>query len=123
MFIVQIIVRTEENLYIMSPILVSNKNIICGGDFNCVQNSLLDKYGSGANFTFGCEGENELNSMCTNFNLVDIFRKLNPNSKAIRHENAKDIHTRINRIYVSRELLSSGITFQFFPISFSDHDI
>ena len=62
--------------------------------------------------------------MCTNFNLVDIFRKLNPNSKAATwHENAKDIHTRIDRIYVSKELVADDITFHFFPISFSDHDI
>ena len=51
----------REFIQNLSTFLVSNRNIICGGDWNCVQNSLLDKYGSGANFTFGCEGANEIN--------------------------------------------------------------
>ena len=63
--------------------------------------------------------------MCNNCNLVDVFGHLNPYKFATTwHAPAsKDIHTRLNRFYVSDSLISNDISFNFYPVSLSDYDI
>ena len=62
----------------ISKYLVTSRNLILGGDFNCILNTKYDKIGKGANLLYGHDGSKELSNLCSNYNLVDIFRHLNP---------------------------------------------
>ena len=109
----------------ISKHLVTSRNLILGGDFNCILNTKYDKIGKGANPLFGQIGSKELTNLCNNYNLVDIFRHLNPYRYATTWHApvSKDIHTRLDRFYVSDSLISNDVVFNFYPVSFSDHDI
>ena len=109
----------------LSKYLVCNRNLILGGDFNCILNPKYDKIGKGANSQAGCIGSKELSSLCNDYNITDIFRHLNPHMFATTWHSpiSKDIHTRLDRFYVSKSLISKNVSFDFYPIFFSDHDV
>ena len=109
----------------ISKYLVTSRNLIFGGDFNCILNTRYDKIGKGANPQFGHVGSKELSNLCNNYNLIDIFRHFNPHKYATTWHApiSKDIHTRLDRFYVSDSLVSNDPDFNFYPVSFSDHDI
>lgn len=67
----------------------------------------------------------ELTDLCNIFSLADVFRKLNPCKYATTWHapDTKDIHTRLDRFYISKQLVNKNIEFNFYPISSSDHDI
>ena len=105
--------------------LVSNRRVIFGGDFNCILNSRYDKIGKGSNPNFGNVGSKELTNLCNDYNLCDIFRHLHPHQFATTwHAPAsKDIHTRLDRFYISKSMISDSFEFHFYPVSYSDHDV
>ena len=105
--------------------VVCNRNIIMGGDFNCVLNPKYDKMGKGANLDYGTVGSKELTSLCNDYSLVDIFRHLFPYRYAATWHSpvTKDIHTRLDRFYISRHLINKETKFDFYPFACSDHDI
>lgn len=109
----------------LTKYVVCNKNVILGGDFNCILNSKYDKIGTGANLNYGCVGSKELIELCNDFSLVDVFRNLNPHMFATTWHAplTKDIHVRLDRFYISKYLVEKNIIFDFYPVSFSDHDI
>ena len=99
--------------------LVSSRNIILGGDFSDVLNS---KIGKDAYPLFGHGGSKEFSNLCNNYILVDIFRHLDPYKFVTTWHapSSKDIHTRLGP---SDSLISNDAVFNFYPVSFSDHDI
>ena len=81
------------------------RSIILGGDFNFVHNPILDKYGTSASFERGTIGSKEIIQICRDFSVDDIFRKLNPRKNtATWHCPSKDIHCRLDRFYISRNI-------------------
>ncbi|MES9882662.1 MAG: reverse transcriptase domain-containing protein [Sedimenticola sp.] len=114
----------KEYFLNLSQFLVANRNIIVGGDFNCVENSRKDKFGRDSNPDFGTTGSKELKTLTNDFQITDSFRKLNPNMIASTwHAAGKQIHARLDRFYISNNMLNDDITFDFLPTSVSDHDI
>ena len=105
--------------------LVSSRKVIIGGDFNCILDTKYDKIGKGSNPNFGWVGSKELSTLCHDYNLTDVFRTLNPYRYATTWHSpaSKDIHTRLDRFYVSKSVITDDIAFNFYPVSFSDHDI
>ena len=109
----------------LSKYVVCNRNIIMGGDYNCILNPKYDKLGKGANLDYGTVGSKELTSLCNDYSLVDIFRHLYPYRYATTWHSpaSKDIHTRLDRFYISRHLVDKETKFEFYPFASSDHDI
>ena len=56
------------------------KHTITCGDFNCVENTNLDK--SGDNTLLGDDPGNQLTQMCKVHHLVDVFRLLHHNKRS-----------------------------------------
>lgn len=63
-----------EDIY---PLLLCNKHLILGGDFNCVLNTKLDKIGGNPNY--GTIGSKSLRNIISDFQLIDCYRYLYPN--------------------------------------------
>ena len=55
--------------------------VIMGGDWNCVENTLLDKFGRGR--MSDASALASLQELLSNNNTVDIFRKLHPNDRMV----------------------------------------
>ena len=74
-------------------------NIVLTGDFNCVAEPDIDKYGG--NHTSGTTGIEELTQFLNDHNLVDIWRVKHPNDR-IYTWNSKDFsqRSRLDRWYV-----------------------
>ena len=66
-----------------------------------------------------------MTKLCNDYHITDIFRNLNPFKFATTWHApvSRDIHTRLDRFYVSKSLISDNVVFDFYPVSFSDHDI
>ena len=95
---------------------------ILGGDFNCVTNVSLDK--GGGNADYGDIGGEKLNTLCTDFNLVDAFRTKYPTRREYTWYNStKTIVIRLDRFYVSKDLSKDITAFTHSPIieNISDH--
>ena len=88
----------DRNIFFnnISKHLVTTRNLILRGDFNCILNTKYDKIWKGANEQFGHIGTKEFPNLCTNFNLFDIFIHLNLHKFATTwHASiSKAIHTR-----------------------------
>ena len=95
---------------------MSNRRVIFGGDFNCILNSRYDKIGKGSNPNYGNVGSKELTNLCNDYILCDIFRHLHPHQFATTwHASAsKNIHTRLDRFYISKSMISDGFDFFIF---------
>lgn len=108
----------------ISKYLVCNRYVIWGGDFNCVLNTKIDKFGKDMSTLHGNLASKELNSLIFDYQLEDIFRKINP-SKIITtwHYAGKDIHCRLDRFYISKSLVDINISFNLIPFANSDHDL
>lgn len=104
--------------------LVCNRVIIMGGDFNCVTDTKLDKFGNGVSFTLGKQGSSELSKLCFDYGLIDIFRHNNPRTIVTTwHFSGNEINCRLDRFYISKCIEPDNIKFDFIPISHSDHDL
>ena len=97
-----------------------NKTTILACDFNMIENISLDRLGGNPNKTHTIGLEN-LEKIKNKLNLIDTWRKNNPFQKLFTYHNGdKTIHSRIDRIYISKQikLIKSQIT----PNTISDHD-
>ena len=96
--------------------------IIAGGDFNMVENPLIDRSG-GTLSAKHTRGLPELQDYRIPLNLVDMWRELHPDSVAYSWSSLddKDIHSRLDRFYLSNSLRKSFLHQHLFANPWSDH--
>ena len=70
------IVSQRESFLNISPFLVTKRKVILGGDFNFIENSVLDK--TGGNSSLGCFWCKEMDIFKKGFDLIDMFRNKFP---------------------------------------------
>ena len=100
--------------------ITQTENIILGGDFNMVEDLLLDRQGGNPNTTHTL-GLNSLTKTKQKYNLTDIWRKENPDKKLFTYHNKfQQILSRIDRFYLlqNQQIKNTAIT----PNNLSDHD-
>lgn len=91
---------------------------ILGGDFNYVDNLDLDK--AGGNLEVGNSGKNEMNSIMSDFMLVEVFRALYPRQHLYTWSRGT-VFCRLDRFYVSKSLKLSTESVEIKPVAFSGH--
>lgn len=97
-----------------------NDNVVLGGDFNCVTNS-LDKKG-GKPFDGKKASVLELQTLIKANNLIDSWRFKNPNSYGFTWSNAsKKIQSRLDYLFVSKSLCKLIQGCNILPNTHSDH--
>ena len=97
-----------------------NDNVILGGDFNNVEDLLLDRRRGNPNNTH-LLGMQCLQKIKQNYNLTDIWQKQNPDKQLFTFHNKNQlIHSRLDRIYIPKNL--KIINVNIIPINLSDHD-
>ena len=97
-----------------------NNNLILGGDFNMVEDILLDRQGGNPNNTHML-GLDYLKQIKQRNKLIDIWRKENPNKRLFTfHNHNQSIHSRIDRFYINKNQKTKDISI--FPNNLSDHD-
>ena len=90
--------------------------IILGGDFNCYE-SHLDKFGG--NFVEG----KYLTDFRKSFNLTDVWRRRNPQLRVMTWFNSDfTIGSRLDKFFLSRDLLQFVESADITPCCLSDHD-
>ena len=97
-----------------------NDKVILGGDFNNVEDLLLDRRGGNPNNTH-LLGMQYLQKIKQRYNLTDIWQKQNPDKQLFTfHNNNKLIHSRLDRIYIPKN--QKIINVNIIPNNLSDHD-
>ena len=100
--------------------LSGKRNIILGGDFNFVEDTTLDK--AGGNPSIGTAGRYAMMDISSNFDLVDPHRQLHPTKSFYSYFSANEkVFTRIDRFYISKDLIPFVTKANIDPCSFSDH--
>ena len=102
-----------DNVY---PYLNSNYPLILAGDFNCIENPLLDKHPPIKTYA----KPQTLITITDNLNLHDTYRTLHPTLTMYTHH-APNSQSRLDRIYVNPTITPQNR--KFFPTLFSDHDL
>ena len=95
--------------------------LIIGGDWNCVENPQMDKFGG--NPCTGTSGLASLQFLMQNYDLVNVFRKHNSLAQSYTWFSLdSSIRVRIDRFYITQDILRTptSSTVEFFP--YSDHD-
>ena len=95
--------------------------LIIGGDWNCIKNTLLDKFGGDRVLDTGALAS--LQELLHNNSAVDIYHKLHPNNRLVTWYNwGETIGCRLDHFYVSPDIAAktSQVTIHHFP--YSDHD-
>ena len=114
---------SERKLFFqnMQQFLLFNSSMILCGDFNCVENAVLDK--CGGNAALGELASGDLFTISHDYNLIDSFRILHPNIKLYSWcSPSKDIYCRLDRIYVSNTLVDVLLDASIdLTIALSDH--
>jgi len=82
-----------ENLY---PYVYSKNPLILAGDFNCIENPLLDKNPPTKTYP----KPQTLITLTTNLNLNDTYRILHPSQTTYSHH-APNSQSRLDRFYVN----------------------
>ena len=100
------------------------ENII-GGDYNCIVNTRLDKYGGNPNARN--YAATILNGMCSRHNLSDIWRRRNKDKRCFTWTSQhlttdRIIRTRIDKFLISNSLNQSVLDALIKPFPHSDHD-
>ena len=96
------------------------QNIILGGDFNMLEDILLDIKGGNPNITHTL-GLNYLTKIKQTNNLTDIWRKENPHKTLFTfHKKNQRIHSRIDRFYITNNQKIKNVSIV--PNGLSDHD-
>lgn len=89
---------------------------ILGGDFNCYERE-LDKFGGNASLA------NYLTDFRLAFSFEDIWRKLHPKSRDVSWFNSNfTIGSRLDKFFVTRNLVEKITACDLSPCCFSDHD-
>ena len=84
-----------------------SKNSIVLGDFNCVENTLLDvRYPEGSNSKYANQHSGLLMHVMAKAGLGDVFRKVHGNTARAYTRNGSSVRTRLDRIYAKE--YSSG---------------
>jgi len=97
-------------------------NIMCG-DFNMVENIILDRRGGTPKARHNW-GFAVLKRLKDDFDLCDIWRELNPDTKNFTFlSNAKNIQSRLDRFYISGNLQPQVKKVDIVNFSYSDHDM
>lgn len=98
---------------------ISQGDLIIGGDFNCVDNT-LDKL----NCSIVPSSDKKLFcSLCVDFSLIDIWRKQNPRNVAFTWSNRDHTQaSRIDRFFLAKNLVPKVISCDILPCILSDHD-
>lgn len=98
------------------------RHIVLGGDFNCITDPGLDSKNTNT-VNQGTRGSPELLRTIKHHGLVDAWRNQNPKEKRFTWHNGDNTQaTRIDRIYLSREL-SVGSQNEIIAFPSSDHDM
>ena len=98
---------------------------IIGGDYNCIVNARLDKFGGNPNARNSAA--TTLNGMCTRYNLSDVWRKRHKDIRCFtwtaQHlTNGTFIRTRIDKFLISNSLNQFVLDVSIKPFPHSDHD-
>jgi hypothetical protein len=98
---------------------------IIGGDYNCISNAKLDKFGGNPNARHFAA--TTLHGICTRHNLSDIWRDRHKDKRcftwtAQHPTNGTIIRTRIDKFLISNSLNQSVLDASIKPFSHSDHD-
>ena len=90
--------------------------VVLGGDFNCHEHD-LDKFGSNISLA------NYLIDFRSTFSLVDVWCKLHPRSRDVSWFNSSfTIGSRLDKFFVSRNIIDRINSCELTPCCFSDHD-
>ena len=94
-------------------------NIICGGDFNCTIN-IIDRKTKGYVDT----SSNCLKKYLSNFNLCDVWRRLNPDTSAFTYvdPSRRGYDSRIDYLFYSHNLSCNVINCSIIPAPVPDHN-
>lgn len=103
----------------LTGIIKGGVSTILGGDFNCVEDSFLDKIGGDQHV--GASDLRELNALNQLFNLVDIYRCKNPSAQGFTWSN-KTVSCRLDKFYVSKDIAENCSSASITCFPFSDHD-
>jgi exonuclease III len=99
-----------------------NDRCYIGGDFNFVENPLIDRMSS--NSQGGCIGADQWNEAVKSLQMKDLFRVFNPKAKSFTFKSsAHKMQTRINRIYNNFDGVSFASKCKHIPVPsvVSDH--
>ena len=111
----------KRNFYkTLNKYITLDENIILGGDFNMVEDPLLDRYGGNPNITHTI-GINHLKKIKKKYNLTDIWPKENLDKKLFTYHNKnQQIHSGVDRIYLLQNQKTQNTSV--IPNNLSDHD-
>lgn len=102
----------------------NDNNIICAGDFNCIENFDLDSIGkSYKHFASQKSDRDVLHQMNENYGYIDSFRTLYPDSKQFTFTGVGSYRARLDRIYIHESNVKLIRSAAVHPVSFSDHDL
>ena len=93
---------------------------IVGGDFNCIEDVNIDKWGGSP--LYGEAGKIELINFLNNFNVTDIYRHVKPQGREItwRDKNGT-VGCRLDRFYLPVNFLTGFTSCEILPCGFTDH--
>ena len=99
-----------------------NVDTIVAGDFNCVPDAVLDKWGG--DDTFGDKGIPQLHAFADSLSLEDVFRAKYPTEKLFTWFNGPhSVGCRLDRFYTPHAWRSRVRDHKGIPFSYSDHHL
>lgn len=101
------------------PHCLTSKHLIIGGDFNCIVNPNIDKIGG--KVTYGTTGNEQIQEIVKDFQLLDCFRILNPDEVNVTFTSSK-VGCRLDRFYITKYLCNDVVVCKNVPFGNSDHD-
>jgi len=106
----------------LSKWLSGSRNLLVGGDFNFVENTLIDKIGG--NRTYGNSGSNIFCKYKQDFGLFDPFRNKFPSKvETTWHSADNSIACRLDRFYLSASFSKNIDDLVTSPVPDSDHSL
>ena len=111
-------VERKQFISRIDTFLITSRQVICGGDWNFIENADLDKLGG--NLDRGLYGKEEIKSLKQSFHLQDPYRALYPKKKEYTWRGGP-VHCRLDRFYISVSLLPLVEKMQITPCMVSDH--
>ena len=109
-----------EFLILISNYIRGNLEVILLGDFNLVFNSKLDRNSKG--WIHSKKGAEVLEEIINSANLADVYREKNPLGRLYTwHQTGGLAATRIDRVYVSKEIMRDCGQIAVLSNDYSDH--
>ena len=98
--------------------------LILLGDFNMVELPFEDRYGGNIRLPSHVYGRHELQRLLARHNLADAWRHVNPSKRSFTwHCKYKNVHSRIDRIYVPKSFITHITSSFIHHFVWSDHDV